>query len=151
MVVRCVWRPWEIEADIDTRPSQQFFITTVPTPHLDGKHTVFGKVVSGRSTVRLIESTPCSNDAPQETVLIADCGVLKDGEDDGQPVDPNADGYESYPSDDEHDTQDPKVVLKIATDIKNRGTEFFKKGDFKTAQRKYQKALRCESHAKLLS
>lgn len=127
-----------------TFPSLQFFITTVPTPHLDGKHCVYGKVVSGRSTVRLMEDSPCQNDAPSETILIADCGELKDGEVDGQPVDPTADGYESYPSDDEHDTQDPKVVVKIATDLKTKGTEYFKQGDFKTAQKKYQKAIRCK-------
>jgi peptidyl-prolyl cis-trans isomerase A (cyclophilin A) len=32
----------------------QFFITIVPTPHLDGKHTVFGQVVLGQSTVNKI-------------------------------------------------------------------------------------------------
>jgi peptidylprolyl isomerase len=33
----------------------QFFITIIPTPHLDGKHTVFGQVVQGQSTVNKIK------------------------------------------------------------------------------------------------
>jgi peptidylprolyl isomerase len=32
----------------------QFFITIIPTPHLDGKHTVFGQVVHGQSIVNEI-------------------------------------------------------------------------------------------------
>lgn len=33
----------------------QFFITTVPTPWLDGRHTAFGRVVRGQEVVRKIE------------------------------------------------------------------------------------------------
>ncbi len=35
----------------------QFFITTVPTPWLNGRHTIFGKVVNGFEVVRKIENT----------------------------------------------------------------------------------------------
>ena len=43
----------------------QFFITTVSTPHLDGKHVVFGKVVKGMGVVRAMEACEKgSGDAP---------------------------------------------------------------------------------------
>ena len=32
----------------------QFFITLAPTPHLDGRHTIFGKVISGIEVIREI-------------------------------------------------------------------------------------------------
>src|SRR5215475_1725081 len=34
----------------------QFFLTFVPTPHLDGKHTIFGEVVEGQGTLRELEA-----------------------------------------------------------------------------------------------
>lgn len=49
---------------------------SVPTPHLDGKHVVFGKVRSNKGLVRRIESLPTNNDKPNESVIIAAAGVL---------------------------------------------------------------------------
>merc|ERR1711953_1337979 len=60
----------------DTNGSQ-FFITTVKTAWLDGKHVVFGKVLKGEDVVRAVENTPVSGSNPKETVEIKDCGVLE--------------------------------------------------------------------------
>jgi len=49
----------------------QFFITTVSTPHLDGKHVVFGRLVKGMKYLKILESIPTdSNDSPHDPVTI---------------------------------------------------------------------------------
>jgi cyclophilin family peptidyl-prolyl cis-trans isomerase len=51
---------------------------SVPTPHLDGKHVVFGKVRSNKGLVRRIESLPTVQDKPNDPVVIAAAGVLSE-------------------------------------------------------------------------
>ena len=49
----------------------QFFITTVPTPHLDGKHVVFGQVVSGLEHLEYLENVPTNgDDSPMNPIII---------------------------------------------------------------------------------
>ncbi|MEN9374434.1 MAG: hypothetical protein RIR79_1986 [Pseudomonadota bacterium] len=63
----------------DTNGSQ-FFITFTQIRWLDGRHTVFGKVLKGMDVVRKIESSKTDNrDKPLKEITIVDCGGLPIG------------------------------------------------------------------------
>ncbi len=55
----------------------QFFITTIPTPWLDGKHVVFGQIVDGMDLVKKIESLGSRSGKTSKVIKIANSGEVK--------------------------------------------------------------------------
>jgi len=127
----------------DTNGSQ-FFITTVPTPHLDNKHVVFGEVLNGKSIVRQLENLKTQEDRPSRDAVIADCGELVGDEAlaaDIKAPDTLGDQYEDFPED---CASPPSLqeILTIAEACKGFGNTALKANEFSTAIDKYQKGLR---------
>merc|ERR1712107_726425 len=54
----------------------QFFLCTVKTTWLDGKHVVFGSVTEGMNVVQAIEKVGSQSGKTSKPVVIADCGQL---------------------------------------------------------------------------
>lgn len=61
-------------AGVNTNGSQ-FFITTVATPWLNGKHVVFGEVIEGQELIKTIEGLGSQSGSPSKEVVITDCGI----------------------------------------------------------------------------
>ncbi|KAK4539640.1 cytochrome P450 monooxygenase 41 [Oleoguttula mirabilis] len=127
----------------------QFFVTTVPTPHLDSKHVVFGEVIAGKSVIRQVESTPVGpSDKPEREIVIVDCGVVPEGTDleeyTKKAPDTTGDAYEDFPEDQLAKDEEWKgtEIVKIATDLKDMGNKAFKAKDLNLGLSKYQKGVR---------
>ncbi|KAH6814516.1 rotamase CYP 7 [Perilla frutescens var. frutescens] len=66
-----------VDGKCRARPNgSQFFITTVTTSWLDGRHVVFGKVLSGMDVVYKVEAEGKQSGEPKRKVVIADSGEL---------------------------------------------------------------------------
>ena len=58
--------------------NSQFMITLFPCPWLDGKHVVFGRVLSGYEVCRKIEECGSELGKPKRKVIIDDCGEISE-------------------------------------------------------------------------
>merc|ERR1712031_40100 len=54
----------------------QFFLCTAKTAWLDGKHVVFGKVLTGMDVIKAIEEVGSQSGTTTKKVVVADCGEI---------------------------------------------------------------------------
>jgi peptidylprolyl isomerase len=54
----------------------QFFVTTVLTPWLDGKHVVFGEVVEGEDVVKAIEALGSRSGSTAKKIVVEESGIV---------------------------------------------------------------------------
>lgn len=125
----------------------QFFITTVPTSHLDGKHVVFGKVQKGTEVVRELENIEKDGEKPVKECKIKNCGELQPGEDDGVVIDDGTgDKIPNEPMEAEYSLERFDELYSAVEGVKSIGNEQFKIGNHKLALKKYRKAVKYINH-----
>jgi peptidyl-prolyl isomerase D len=106
----------------------QFFITTTRTPHLDGKHVIFGRVVKGLGVVRQMEHTATGEaDLPTSDIVIVDCGELPEDADNGVVnFFKDGDMYPDWPIDLDEKPADVLWWINAVDSAKSFGNENFK-------------------------
>jgi peptidyl-prolyl isomerase D len=107
----------------------RFFITTTRTPHLDGKHVVFGKVIKGLGVIRAMEHIPVeeADDHPTVDIVIVDCGELPEGANDGVAnFLKDGDMYPDWPIDLDERPAEVSWWIDAVESVKAFGNEYFK-------------------------
>lgn len=142
---------------IPNNNKSQFFITVEKCPHLNNKHTVFGKVVHGKSVLREVERTEVfsnkNNDKyswiPKKPIVFTDCGLWKEGDELPNYVacmdSIGGDIYEEYPDDnniESVDFENTEQSYKITSIIKESARQLLLAKRYTDALLKYKKALR---------
>ncbi|MGV3755125.1 MAG: peptidylprolyl isomerase [Verrucomicrobiota bacterium] len=111
----------------------QFFITLGDTPHLDGKHSIFGKVIKGQDVVEAIGNTPRTpQDRPVTEMKMNTVKVIRQG-----------DKAKAFKADQEaFNTLLKKAEAKVEEDRKNAGAREQKQleGVITSLKTKYPKA-----------
>lgn len=106
--------------------ASQFFITFRPTPHLNGKHVVFGKVDLTKSAdvlVALEQVQTSRGDRPRQPVTIVECGV------EGAAADEQVDGQVEARDEDEIDLDEPEEEPVVEEEEEEEEAEPTNKSD----------------------
>lgn len=77
MCICCICDLISLLLSVSVLIHSQFFLCTADTAWLDGKHVVFGKVVSGMDIVSAIEQVGSDQGRTRVPVMISDCGQLR--------------------------------------------------------------------------
>jgi cyclophilin family peptidyl-prolyl cis-trans isomerase len=73
-------RPYLLSMANTGRPNtdgSQFFLTFVPTPHLDGKHTIFGEITEGKDVMKKLEAAGSGSGKTKEKLFIKQATIEK--------------------------------------------------------------------------